>query len=242
MNAWVLIKTLREYGCTLPIELWFMGPEEMDAEMIGLLRPLSVACVDACEVMKDFPVRRAPQNKGWQLKPYSIINSAFEEVLFIDADNVPTRDPACLFDAPEYCGTGAIFWPYQEPLPRGWEHLKPEENMWDICGIEFRVESSFETGQILVNKKECWNALRVTMHFNEHAEFDYPLGWGDTETFHFGGRLEKQPYYMVPFAPVDERGLVMFQHDNWGHVIFQHRNGDKWRWDGRNQRIQGFYG
>lgn len=54
------------------------------------------------------------QLDGYMAKPYTIkvaalLNSAFEDILFLDADNVVVRDPTYLFDSPEYLDTGAMF-------------------------------------------------------------------------------------------------------------------------------------
>lgn len=49
-----------------------------------------------------------------QIKADAIIASSFEEVLYLDSDNIPLRDPTYLFDAELYAGTDkphAIFWP-----------------------------------------------------------------------------------------------------------------------------------
>jgi alpha-N-acetylglucosamine transferase len=37
----------------------------------------------------------------------AIQNSAFTDVLFLDSDSFPVRDPEFLFDTPEYEQTGA---------------------------------------------------------------------------------------------------------------------------------------
>ena len=51
---------------------------------------------------------------GYMAKPYTIkvaalLNSGFEDILFLDADNVAVRDPTYLFDTQEYLDTGAMF-------------------------------------------------------------------------------------------------------------------------------------
>ena len=104
--AWVCLKLLRHLGCHLPIELWYRGRSEMNSQMIELVTSMGVECIDAYEVAKKNPVR---QLNGWELKPYAIINSSFEDVLSIDADNVPARNPEFLLSSPEYEETGAIF-------------------------------------------------------------------------------------------------------------------------------------
>jgi len=73
-NAWVCINLLRQLGCALPVQLWYLGKQEMNDRMIALLTPLGVECVDACKVRKKFPVRRL---YGWELKAYAIIHCPF---------------------------------------------------------------------------------------------------------------------------------------------------------------------
>src|SRR5688572_20721284 len=107
-NAWVCIRMLRRLGCRLPIELWHLGRGEFSVEMETLLLPMGVRCVDAQKVRKKFPVRMLG---GWQLKPYAILQSAFREVLLLDADNLAVVNPEFLFETPEFKETGALFWP-----------------------------------------------------------------------------------------------------------------------------------
>jgi len=88
--AWVAVKMLRHLGCTLPIELWHLGPREMTAEMQAMVEPLGVRCIDGLEMRKRHPVRRLG---GWEMKAYALMHSRFAEVLLLDADNVALRDP-----------------------------------------------------------------------------------------------------------------------------------------------------
>ena len=113
--AWVCIGMLRRLGCTLPVELWYRGPSEMNAHMLELMSAAGVVCVDAYERARRDPVRRLD---SWELKPFAIAYSGFEEVLYLDADNVPVQDPELLFDTAGYEETGAVFWPDRYTRPR----------------------------------------------------------------------------------------------------------------------------
>src|SRR4029453_2174085 len=93
------------------------------------------------------------------------------------ADNVPVRNPEYLFDAEPYRQRGAVFWP-------DYGRLAPTRAIWRICGVPYRDEPEFESGQILLNKRRCWRALQLTMHMNEHSDFYYNYVYGDKETFH----------------------------------------------------------
>jgi hypothetical protein len=215
----------------LPVEIWYLGPYEMTSEMASLLAPLDVRCVDACAVHSGRPARRLG---GWELKPYAILHSRFEDVIFIDADNVPLIDPERLFDSAEYHHHGAIFWPDFHPLDR-------ENPIWEVAEVPHRYEPSFESGQIVVDKRRCFAPLQLTMHYNEHSDYYYRFLDGDKDTFHVAWRRLLRDYAMTPWQVRALGGRVMCQHDFDGERIFQHRNNAKWTLPANdNPRIEGF--
>jgi hypothetical protein len=227
--AWVCIKMLRHLGCTLPIEVWHLGAEELDGEMRSLLKSLEANTVDGRSLLAAHPVRIL---NGWELKAYALLHSTFSEVLLLDADNVPVVDPTFLFDTAQYGRSGAIFWP-------DYGRLSPTRPIWRITGVEFRDEPEFESGQIVINKARCWTALNVAMYLNEHSDFYYQHIHGDKETFHFAWRKLEQEYAMVPYQIESLLG-TMCQHDFDGRRIFQHRNFAKWDLAQENIEISGF--
>jgi hypothetical protein len=231
-GAWVCINLLRQFGCRLPVELWHLNGSEMDEEMRALMKPLGVSCIDASKMRRKHPARALG---GWELKAYAIAYSSFREILFLDADNVPVADPGYLFDHPEFQRTGAIFWQdygsgiSSKALP-----------IWKSCGLRRPAEREFETGQIVLDKKRCWRALRLCLWFNENSDFYYQYLYGDKETFHLAFRKLKQPYSLVPH-PIHSLEKTMCQHDFDGRRIFQHRNQDKWDLFLGNERIKDFW-
>jgi hypothetical protein len=227
--AWVLIRMLRDrLGCTLPIEVWHLGPREMGPPMVAMLEDLDVAVVDAEALRRQCPVRRLG---GWELKPYAVLNSRFEEVLLLDADNVPVLDPAFLFETGEFRATGALFWPDSVKITRS-------NPIWDICGLEYRDQPSFDAGQVVVDKRRCWAALNLTMHFNAYSDFYYDFVYGDKDTFYLAWRLLDQPY-ASPRSP-DRSAGTLFHYDFDGRLLFQHRASPKWVLLARNPTIEGF--
>ncbi len=227
-NAWVNVHLLRHHGCTLPIEFWYLGDEEMTPEMKKLVEPLGVTCINAREVQKEYPVRTL---NGWELKPYAIIHSRFKEVMLLDADNTSTNNPEYLFDTPEMKEHGAIFWPDYGRLPSF-------RSIWFICNVKYQDEPEFETGQIVVDKSKCWKALQLTMHINEHSDFYYIHVHGDKETFHMAWRKLNQTYAM-PRRGIHSLAGTMCQHDFNDERIFQHRNMLKWNL-GNNAKVEDF--
>lgn len=227
-SAWILIKMLRMLGCRLPIQLWYLGEQERDERWISLVEPLGVQCVDAYRVRNRHP---HPQLGGWQSKPYSILHSPFEEVLFLDADNAPVRDPTYLFDDARYRATGAVFWP-----DGTW--TSPSSLRWRIFGVPYRDEPEQESGQILISKQVCWKAMNLCNWYNEHSDFFYQILYGDKDTFRFAWRRLGQPYLMPEKGIVRLRHTVC-QHDLEGRRLFQHRCHVKWSLRG-NHCIRGF--
>jgi ADP-heptose:LPS heptosyltransferase len=229
-GAWVCLHRLRDLGCQLPVELWYLNPEEMDARMVKLIEPLGVTCVDASKVRLQHPVRRLA---GWELKPYAILHSSFREVLYLDADNVPVRDPQYLFASAPYRDTGAVFW-----LDYG--QFERTNIIWRSCGLSIPKGPELESGQMLIDKRRCWRALRLALWFNEHSDFYYQYLHGDKETFRLAFHLLQKAYGRVPYRP---RGLggAMCQHDFQGRRVFQHRNTDKWDFHLRNQEVDGLW-
>jgi Mannosyltransferase putative len=243
-SAWVTLNVLRRVlGCTLPVQLWYLGPREMSGQMLELLHPLEVECVDALEVRQRHPMRRLG---AWECKPFAIVHSPFREVLWLDADNSPLVDPSFLFSEPEYARSGAIFWPDLTSLP-------PDHPIWAICRVPWRDEPAFESGQIVLDKARCWTALQLTVHLNARSDFYYQYVYGDKETFHLAWRMLDQPYSMpsrLPRkaigywsrAPATDGGCwTLFQHDLAGRPIFHHRTSTgKWNLLGENLSFDGF--
>lgn len=229
-NAYVLLSLLRRtFNCTLPIEVWHFGADEMSPAMATLLAELDVEVVDA---LPHIAAEAASVRDGWQLKPFAIQYSRFAEVLLLDADQVPVRDPAELFEWPEYHETGAVFWP--DIL-----ELRETNPIWAALGLAPRRTVSLESGQVLVDKRRHWRALSVVGELNVEAERLYRMIYGDKDTFLIGWQLADAQFALVPHPPfADERCLV--QRDFTGAPLFQHRTNSKWVYAGAQHELEGF--
>ncbi|MBN8602599.1 MAG: hypothetical protein J0M26_16305 [Planctomycetes bacterium] len=227
-SVWVNVNLLRHFGCTLPIQLWYLGDSEMDPYMKRLLEPLGVECIDAREIEKQHPCRILC---GWELKLYATLHSPFAQVLFLDADNGVVCDPTYLFDGEEYKRHGAVFWPDYAC----WT-LKP--GVWRVFGMPDMAEPevseherAFESGQYLIDKRRCDRELRLSLFYAEHSDFTFQHVYGDKECFHLGWRRLGSDYAM-PCAGPGWNVHTIVQFDFRGQIIFQHRCQDKWRFGG----------
>ncbi len=230
--AWVLVRLLRYLGCLLPIEVWHLGKFECDSQFAKLIEPYGVRLVDALRVRKSHPHRRL---RGWPIKPYAILHSRFEEVLFLDADNVPIRDPTYLFDCEAYRECGSLFWPDPDKYrtPR-------DSNLWQIFDVPYRPSPAQESGQLVIHKRRCWKALHLCNSYNENSDFFYRHVYGDKDTFRFAWNRVGQPIRWIE-RPVSERlDYTLLQHDCNGNELFQHRFFHKWSFIQNNPCIEGF--
>lgn len=224
--AWVLIRMLRHLGCRLPVELWHLGPQEMTSSMKALLDPYEVRCVDGTAHPE---ARRFRRLGGWELKVLALAYSRFRHAILLDADNVPVRDPSFLFDSAEYEREGALFWPDNKEMGFRREVL-------GLLGLRHAGERPLESGQVVVDKQRCWEALQITLWMNHHSEFFYPMTLGDKETFRLGFARAGKSYAMPRKNPEGK----MRQYDFQGRLLFQHRNTDKWTLDRSLRRVPGF--
>jgi hypothetical protein len=230
-NAYVLIHLLRViHRCTLPIEVWHFGRAEMSTRMRLLLRELGVDTVDADAALA---ARPAAIESGWQLKAYALMWSRFEDVLLLDADQVPLRDPAELFDWQCYRQSGAVLWPDIVDILA----VNP---VWQICDLQPRAVSAIESGQMLIDKRRHWASLQIALHFNEHASHYYRLLYGDKDTYLFALLLSGESYDIVPYRPFSDVPFCLYQRDLEGTPLFQHRTDAKWRYSGAQDELPGF--
>ncbi len=246
-SLWVLLHSLREVGCSLPVQAWYLGDLEMDPGMKRLLEPLGVTFSDARKLARHCPCRIL---HGWELKPYAILHSSFREVLFLDADAAPLRDPTFLFEEDAYRSHGAVFWP-------DYPTWNLKEDVWHAFGLALPphfappeapscvqqyfgrpipgpYEAAIESGQFLVDKGRCWRELRLALWYCEHSDFSFYHFHGDKEAMHLAWRKLGAAYGQPAIWPDwAQHTMIQFGFDH--QPLIAHRNLDKWRLNGDNR-------
>lgn len=238
-NAYVAVARLREQlGCTLPIQVWHLGPGEMSPVIGRVLAGLDAEAVDAFAVRARHPARRLG---GWEAKSFAVLHAPFRHVFLLDADNMPLVDPAVFLDAPQYRETGALFWPDNH------SHLE-DAPVWRLFRVPYRPELEVESGQLLVDKARCWVPLNLARHLNDWSDVYYRYIYGDKETFHFAWRHLGVDYAMPSGRPrivyyrnptrhgVKRMTAALEQRDFAGTTVFHHRTGAEWLLFGDNPR------
>jgi hypothetical protein len=164
------IQTFRKLGCTLPIEVMYLGDSDLDEDYRSQLEELpDVATRDMSQMIDDEGWRVL----GWAGKPFAILMSSFREVIFIDADSLFFEDPAVLFDDPGYVETGALFfrdrkimpeskkrW-LQQLLPKPISKLAKQSYMWNGESGHYQ-----ESGVVVVDKWKHFVAMLLVTRMN----------------------------------------------------------------------------
>ncbi|KAI5960662.1 uncharacterized protein KGF55_004555 [Candida pseudojiufengensis] len=221
------IKILRKLGSNLPIEIMIPTQKDYNLQFCNEIIPsLNGKCIIMNEFIPDLLIKN---NKfgSYLLKNIAILLSSFENVLYLDADNLPIKNPDNLFVNKPFIDNHLIIWPdlwrrSTSPLLYDIADIKVDTNNKvrnsylnknndnDNEKISFHdcegslPEASSETGQILINKKHHFKTLILSFFYNYYGpEFYYPLlsqgaaGEGDKESFIFAAHRLNLSYYQV---------------------------------------------
>lgn len=222
VSAYITIRVIRHIGCTLPIELWHLDGE-MDDEMIGMVAEHNGSCHNASELARGTNYFLDHWWKGWQLKAFALLHSSFREVLMLDADSYPTKDPSFVFEWTPYKETGSIIWPDVGDSARLFPPLAAK-----VLGVPQFTEGAAESGQLVFNKEQTWKGLNLAKHYNADADYIYHIVYGDKDTFPAAMHRVGSPYSrMNPNCKMNGPGIQ--QLDQNGDVLFNHRIHDKFR-------------
>lgn len=194
------IKILRENGSRLPVEVIIPYKNDYDIQFCDRVLP---TLNGKCKLMTDYlPQTFVDKISGFQLKNIALLISSFERILYLDADNIPIRNPDVLFTNAPFTTKHLVVWPDL------WRR-STSPHYYTIAGIEvdsnFKVRNSYvdgdergkytdsmyysyhdckgsipeassETGQLLINKKIHFQTLILAMYYNYYGpDYYYPL-------------------------------------------------------------------
>ncbi|GMF20812.1 unnamed protein product [Phytophthora fragariaefolia] len=131
-SAYATIRALRSvFDCQLPIEIWYRKKEirpgtEALSPLLEFANTSKAGDISFHEIDDYWAT-------GFGAKVYAVYNSFFERVLFLDADNVPARDPTYMFESPEFLDTGAVFWPDFWHPGHTIFNIHGQSLLWEVC-------------------------------------------------------------------------------------------------------------
>lgn len=199
-GAMVAIAQIRETGSKLPIEVMINTEEEHDAKLCDTLQnTFNARCVVIEKEIGTATLKKLNLTK-FQLKILGLLVTSFENVIALDADNMPLMNPDKLLLSPQYLKTKFLLWPdlWQRTVsPAYYDIARLEAGMpvrrhgipndedardyfardpaivhfHDREGIPNAV--STETGQMVFNKREHFRSLYLSLYYNVYGISHY---------------------------------------------------------------------
>eukprot|EP00834_Sanchytrium_tribonematis_P007598 NODE_713_length_4517_cov_0.967180.p1 type:complete len:448 gc:universal NODE_713_length_4517_cov_0.967180:2479-3822(+) len=180
------------------------------------------------------PIQYVENARNYQLKSASILASQFNEILFLDSDNLPVKDPVEFFDMPEYKKFGLVLW------PDIWK-THPKNPIFNIFDKKCSNQWEIEAGQMLIHKEKHMKTLLMSYYIMQDRGFWFDLLFGDKDVMKYAADFVGLKYKVVPYFPslvgyLDRFkgdkffcGLVMLQNGFDGEPMFFHANQVKYR-------------
>ena len=196
------IPSFRRLGCNLPIEVMYLGDDDLSEDSRRSLEALpGVITRDLSQMISDDGWTLA----GWAAKPYAILMSSFREVIFVDADALFFVNPETLFEDPQYRETGALFFKDRKILPevrrKFLKAVLPRPLSAQVTQSRFWTGESGhmqESGVVVVDKVAHFIPMLLVTRMNgpdrdgnkdQGKVGTYDLVYGDKETFWLGWEL-----------------------------------------------------
>ncbi|KAG0660605.1 hypothetical protein C6P45_001558 [Maudiozyma exigua] len=196
LMAFLVIKTLRNLGTTLPVEVFIPPNDEGETEFCNKLLPkFNSKCVYISDILPQQMIEKF-EFKGYQFKSIAIIASSFENLLLLDADNFPIKPLDNIFEAEPYKTTGLVMWPdfwrrttqplyykiagrtvdFKTRVRNSIDDLTPPhiytKNLMNLKDVPFHdllgtiPDVSTESGQLLINKSKHLGTVLLALYYN----------------------------------------------------------------------------
>ncbi|KAI5307295.1 hypothetical protein KEM56_000579 [Ascosphaera pollenicola] len=199
----ISLHMLRQTGSTLPVQVFLQNSSDYDTPLCRQVLPLINAnCIPLDKIFEASKPEKELVN--YQYKIFSILFSSYEDVLFLDVDNLALKNPDVLFESEVFAETGLLMWPDL------WKKTYSPA-YFDISGRDIPEKingPSADSGQLLVSKKSHTKALLLAAYYNFYGpNIYYTLlsqgepGEGDKETLFSSASLFRLPYHLVTTGP-----------------------------------------
>ncbi|KAH8594398.1 mannosyltransferase putative-domain-containing protein [Bisporella sp. PMI_857] len=211
------IQMLHRLGSKLPIEIWTKdeGEYKNTVKVVeGLAKDfgMRITCYKFSDYLNitEFP---DGYNQNYLMKALTILMSSFEEVILLDADNVPMLSPEPLLESKEYAETGLILW------PDFWAN-SASSTLHELLNFPYNFFRTCESGQIVLDKRKHFESLILACYYNWYGDPFYKLltldgmGAGDKDTFVLGAQTLGRKFHFTE-RPLELMRAVYLNGTQW---------------------------
>ncbi|KAJ5886531.1 uncharacterized protein N7473_009205 [Penicillium subrubescens] len=195
----VSLRMLRRTGSKLPVEVFLATHDEYEENICDKVLPsLNAKCIIMTDIINAVP--GAAKIEKYQLKPFAMLFSSFEEILFLDADAFPITKPESLFENEPFQSTKMVTWPdfWASSASPFYYEISSQEV------VSMNSRQSTESGELLISKKTHLKTLLLCTYYNFWGPTHYyrllsqgAAGEGDKETFITAAAALGEPFYQV---------------------------------------------
>eukprot|EP00879_Flechtneria_rotunda_P011098 GHRR01011595.1.p1 GENE.GHRR01011595.1~~GHRR01011595.1.p1 ORF type:complete len:715 (+),score=197.61 GHRR01011595.1:822-2966(+) len=196
----------RQHNCSLPVEIAYRGDREVDQQtretLVAAFAPLTWLNLE----QQPYPTHHNQDYTMDRYEPkiYALYHTRFQQVLLLDADNLPLRDPTYLFDSPHMCRHGNMFWlDLWSPLLSsttfvGHDSVYPliginKGPYWDaLAAGQGHIRRVAESGQVLLDRVRHADVLEYLWWLTSYSKELYKHILGDKDTFGFAFAAAKK--------------------------------------------------
>ena len=195
----VSLRMLRRTGSRLPVEVFLATHEEHEEKICDQVLPsLGARCIVMTDILNAAP--GTVKIEKYQLKPFAMLFSSFEEILFLDADAFPLSKPESIFENEPFKSTKMVTWPdfWASTASPLYYQISSQEV------VSTNARQSTESGELLISKKSHLRTLLLSTYYNFWGPSHYyrllsqgAPGEGDKETFITAAAALGEPFYQV---------------------------------------------
>lgn len=201
-GALVTIGQIREMGSTLPIEVIINTRDEYDVQICEDLLPnqFNAKCVIIEEEIGKETVKKLNLKK-FQMKVLGFLASSFDNIIALDADNLPLKNVDELLDSEPFLTTKFVLWPdiwhkqtspvyydiarikvgepiHREGIANDWSYKDyiEKDKFKDVMfhDLENTLPGmSVETGQMVFSKKTHYKSFLLSLYYNIYGPSHY---------------------------------------------------------------------
>jgi hypothetical protein len=211
------IRTVRYLGCKLPIEIFFNGIADLSPERIRYFSRMHNVRV---RNLARFIRQETIQLQTWEVKPYCMLASDFQEVIFADADALFAQNPEILFKDIGYIRTGALMFrdrqfsiSYRANINATVASWLPHPHASRLTSNRFMTGQTshfLESGVIVWDKSRHLYSLLAAALLNTgnfRSKFLDKVSHGDKEAFWIALEMLGEPYDLMPHQPANTGDL-----------------------------------
>lgn len=194
----VALGALELIGNELPIEVIYSTTNDLSLENRQELEKLypKIRLIDLSSTSLNDSYLEL---RGWEIKPFAVLASQFQQVILMDADVLFLEKPSILFENSYYLETGSLF--FYDRTTHSADTIHWIRTLFSQNNTQNIPQHTQESGVVLIDKARVLTGLLSICKLNDHHEREkvtYQRLYGDKDTWWLGFHLIQMPYSFIP--------------------------------------------